>query len=134
MIKNYTSNSKQTFDKILKSLSTHGANKIFFEYDDVGKIKKLAFSLSISGHDYSFVLPAKVEAVRQIFEDSGYSYKEDQPYRTAWANIKDWIEAQMALVETNQVKMEEVFLPYLMTGENQTLFQQMESKQFLLEQ
>jgi hypothetical protein len=32
--------------------------------------------------------------------------------RVAWRIVKDWIEAQMAIVEAGQAEMAEVFLPY----------------------
>jgi hypothetical protein len=35
-----------------------------------------------------------------------------QAARVAWRIIKDWIEAQLALVESNQAVMAEVFFPY----------------------
>lgn len=132
MIKNYTSNSKQTFDKIQKVLATHGARRIFFEYGDGGRVKALAFSITIGGKDVSFLLPARVEAVKRIFDREGYRYEEDQPYKTAWANIRDWIDAQMALIDTQQVKMEEVFLPYMAVGQDRTLFDDFEQKHFQL--
>ena len=34
-----------------------------------------------------------------------------QANRTAWRIIKEWILAQMALIETEMVSVEEVFLP-----------------------
>lgn len=132
MIKNYTSNSKQTFDRIQKVLVTHKAKQIFFDYDDQGKVKAIAFTLDISGKNLSFLLPARVQAVKRIFDNEGYRYEEDQPYKTAWANIRDWIEAQMALIDTNQVKMEEVFLPYMAVGKDKTLFEDFEQKHFQL--
>ena len=39
-----------------------------------------------------------------------------QANRTAWRIIKEWILAQMALIETEMVTVEEVFLPYMLTG------------------
>ena len=46
----------------------------------------------------------------------------EQANRTAWRIIKEWIPAQMALIETEMVTVEEVFLPYMLTGK-QTLYQ-----------
>ena len=135
MIKNYTSNSKQTFDKIQKILSSHKANQILFEYDDNGKLKSLSFSLKIADKTIGFKLPARVESVEAIFYQNKkprYSWREaeplddkekDQAYRTAWANIRDWLDAQMALIDTGQVKIEEVFLPYAVNHEGKTYFE-----------
>jgi len=48
----------------------------------------------------------------------------EQAERTAWRIIKDWVEAQMAIVAAGQAVMEEVFLPYvILPATNQTLFQ-----------
>lgn len=132
MIKNYTSNSKQTFDAIQKCLIEHKANQIMFEYDDNGQVKTLNFSLKIEDKFVGFTLPARVENVKKIFDREGYNYKEEQPYKTAWANIRDWLTAQMALIDTDQVKIEEVFLPYMIIGKNKTLYQGMQENQFML--
>lgn len=132
MIKNYTSNSKQTFDAIQKTLITHKAKQVLFEYGEAGQVKSLAFVLDISGNLVGFKLPARVEEVRKIFENEGYRFKEDQPYKTAWANIRDWLEAQMAMIDTGQVKIEEVFLPYAVNHEGKTYFEVISDKGYLL--
>ena len=33
-----------------------------------------------------------------------------------WRILKDWVEAQMALLETGMVTMDESFLPYMVSG------------------
>lgn len=55
-----------------------------------------------------------------------------QAVRVAWRIVKDWVVAQMALVDTGMVKTEEVFLPYLVTGNGQTLFQKLSNDKFML--
>ena len=55
--------------------------------------------------------------------------RRDQARRTAWRILKDWIQAQMALLETNMVEMEEIFLPYMLSGE-QTLYQALRANHF----
>lgn len=132
MIKNYTSNTTNTFNAIQKILSSHGAKQIFFEYNDQGLVKVLAFTLDIGSKKIGFKLPARVGNVKKIFDESGYRYKEDQPYKTAWANIRDWLDAQMALIDTQQVKIEEVFLPYAVNREGKTFFEVMENTGYLL--
>jgi hypothetical protein len=47
----------------------------------------------------------------------------DQAVRTAWRIVKDWVEAQMALVETQMVTTAEVFLPYAVMKDGRTLAQ-----------
>lgn len=132
MIKNYTSNSKQMFDKIQKILATHQVKQVFFEYDEVGKIKNLSFAININGKLIGFKLPSRVEMVKKLFDNTGYKYDIEQPYRTAWANIRDWLDAQMALIETGQVKIEEVFLPYAVNREGKTYFEVISNQGYLL--
>jgi hypothetical protein len=60
-------------------------------------------------------------------------YGYEQAYRVAWRNILDWVQAQMALLEIGMAKMEEVFLPYMLDQQGQTLFERMEQRGFLLE-
>jgi hypothetical protein len=100
----------------------------------------------IGEQECGFKLPAMVDNVFQImygkvkafnkydsrFEKQQIAWKE-QAYKTAWANIRDWIDAQMAMVDTQQVKVEQVFLPYMIVNkEGQTMFEKMEKDQFLL--
>lgn len=148
MLKNYTSgknvkNPNFTFDKIQKILIDHNAKSINYEYKN-GKISGLIFVLEINGKDFGFRLPARVESVEALFykhKKPRYSWQKadpltkeekEQAYRTAWANIRDWIDAQMALIDTEMVKVEEVFLPYLVNRTGKTLFESMENNQFLL--
>ena len=56
-----------------------------------------------------------------------------QAIRIAWRIVKDWVEAQMAILETEMVKMEQIFLPYIQTQQGQTLFEVFESRNMLTE-
>jgi hypothetical protein len=46
---------------------------------------------------------------------------EQQAVRTAWCVVKDWVEAQMALVETQMLTSQQVFLPYALMSDGRTL-------------
>ena len=48
---------------------------------------------------------------------------QEQALRVAWRITKDWIEAQMAIVETHMVTMPQVFLPYVVTDNQQTVYE-----------
>lgn len=47
----------------------------------------------------------------------------EQAERVAWRIIKDWIEAQMAILESEMVTMDEIFLPYTLDNKGNTLYQ-----------
>ena len=52
-----------------------------------------------------------------------------QAERTAWRIVKEWVVAQMALIETEMVDMEEVFLPYMLAGDR-TLYDVLSERHF----
>ena len=47
----------------------------------------------------------------------------------AWRIVKDWVEAQMALLATGMVELEEIFLPYMLSGDR-TLYQVLTERGF----
>ena len=48
----------------------------------------------------------------------------EQARRVAWRILKDWVAAQLAIVEAEQAQMAEVFLPYAVESQTgQTMFQ-----------
>lgn len=135
MIKNYTSKTNNTHQKIQQILAKHGVTKMMFEYGKDGKVYALSFAMMIDGQEVPFKLPANVDKVHQIFLNEGYKDDEktrNQAYRTAWANIRDWVDAQLALVETEQVELEQVFLPYVVQRDGRTYFEHAKENQFLL--
>ncbi len=126
-LKNHRSESTNTFDKIQKCLATHGAQKIMFDYGSDGRIYGIAFQLLLNETPVVIKLPARIENVALIMYGGLLSQigesKKEQAYRTAWANIRDWIDAQMAMLDTKMVKMEEIFLPYVMRKNGDTYFE-----------
>lgn len=134
MLSNYTSNMpmNRLFDGITKMLVSHGARQIMFEYGDQGQATGITFVLQMAKGMQPVKLPARVEKVEQVFKNQNIRYKEDQPYRTGWKNIYDWIKAQLALLDTEMVKMEEIFLPYMVNNQGKTLFEAMEKTGFYL--
>lgn len=132
-IKNYLSRSpiSNIFSDIEKTLSSHGAKQVTRDYDN-GRIVAISFIVATPSGDLKVKLPARTDRVEQIFENEGIRYKPDQPYRTAWATLRDWVAAQMALLELEMVKMEEIFLPYVMDPNGKTFFEFSQERGFKL--
>jgi hypothetical protein len=57
----------------------------------------------------------------------------EQAERVAWRIVKDWVEAQMAILESEMVQMDEIFLPYMLNNQGHTVFEAYRDKQLLLE-
>ncbi len=134
---NYTTSisSEKTIGEIQKNLAGHGARSILSENDDEGNISQLSFKIRVKENDMAIRLPMDWEAVLRVLEESrvanSYCTKE-QAIRVGWRILKSWIDAQMAIYETKMVKMEEIFLPYIVTPNGKTIYEQLESKQFAL--
>lgn len=124
-IKNYTSKVGvyESLGEIQGALAAHGARQIMVEYDGDGKVMALAFSIESPMGRRAFSLPANVEGVRAVMAKQGVKDVNGQAERTAWRNVRDWVLAQMAIIEAGMAQMDEVFLPYLTNGNGQTLYQ-----------
>lgn len=136
-LKNYTTTIaiEKTMMEIEKILSEHGATHIFKMYDESKNPCALAFKCLVNDNLIAFKLPMEEEKILQVFKNSRQvpqSRKNlDQARRTGWRIIKDWVDSQMALIEINVVKFEQVFLPYMYDEVNdQTLFQKFEKRDF----
>lgn len=137
-IKNATSAGANTFKKIQDILARHNATKILFEYvvPHNGQIAGITFCVDINGREFSVRLPARVGNVALIMYgaplDRLSEKQRQQAYNTAWANIRDWIDAQMAMVDTDMVQTAEVFMPYLIAKNGNTFFEHLSQNPQLL--
>ncbi len=136
-IKNYRSEMPigKIFDSIAQMLVSHGARQLIFEYRNDGKAVGLTFIIETPRGSIPIKLPARIERVAKVMEDQRADGWRNpaQVYRTAWKNIHDWIDAQMALLETEMAQLQEVFLPYMVDRSGKTFFEHMEDKGFMLE-
>lgn len=134
-IKNYTTEVDvyKSLGEIQAALASHGARKIMVDYDAVGQPIGVMFAIETPNGPRGFCLPANVDGVRAVFDQQKVKAKPGQAERTAWRNIRDWIMAQMAIIEAGQVQLEEVFLPYLTDNRGKTLYQLYRGGQLALE-
>lgn len=132
-LKNYRSSAdvSDIFETIRRSLAEGGARRISFDYDQEGRACEISFALTIGEQLMTFRLPARLHNVEPLVAESyrtigtnlrGEALRE-QAYKTGWANIRDWVAAQIALIRTDMVKAHEVFLPYLLNEQGQTYFE-----------
>lgn len=124
-IKNYTTSIDvyKSLGEIQGALASHGARKIMVDYDGDGQPTGIAFGIETSAGTRGFLLPANVEGVRDVFSRQKVKAQKGQAERTAWRNVRDWVMAQMAIIEAGQVDIEEVFFPYLTDGRGNTVYQ-----------
>lgn len=132
-IKNYTTkiDCYQSIGEIQGVLARHGARKIMIDYEESGQPDGIAFAIQSGQTAQMFILPANVDGVEAVFKKQKVKADRQQAERTAWRNVRDWIMAQMAFIESGNVQMDEIFLPYLTDGKK-TLYQAYKSGQLLL--
>lgn len=128
-IKNYTTRISEdcTVSEIQKNLANHGAKAIQVDYENK-QPQAVRFVIEVEGRPVPFRLPCNFEGVRKAMAAADNSTSRSharEPERvrmTAWRIVKDWVEAQMAIIESNQAAMAEVFLPYVEQSNGQTLY------------
>ncbi len=134
---NYTTKvkSENTIAEIQKILVSHGVNKIVTDYEN-GIPHSVTFTIQFKGQSIFFSLPANFRGVLKAMKnDDRISRKEcneEQAQRVAWRILKDWIEAQMSIVESEQADMAQVFLPYAITKNGVTLYEEMQNSDILM--
>ncbi|MEL6605348.1 MAG: hypothetical protein AAFY20_27085 [Cyanobacteria bacterium J06639_14] len=134
-IANYTTTVKQlkTIGEIQSMLVEHGVSSISIDYAEK-QPAALYFIAEINFQSVPFRLPSKWEGVLQAMKrDSNVPKRycvEDQARRVAWRITRDWVRAQLAIIEAGQVSLGEVFLPYAVNSDGQTVYELFSQKGF----
>lgn len=136
-IANYTTSVEaiKTVGEIQGILVAHGARQILMNYAKDGTIESLSFIVDTPYGEMGIRLPVDVEAVLKVLERQNVPprYRSyPQAVRIAWRIVKDWVRSQMAILETEMVRMEQIFLPYMITKDNRTLYEAMVDHKFYL--
>lgn len=137
---NYTTkiDADKTAGEIARMLSMAGASAVLTEYDTKDQyVTALSFKMTVGDQSVGFRLPCDWKPVLTILEQDRKVPRNltnrEQAVRVAWRIVKDWVEAQLALIETKMVTTQQVFLPYVVMKDNRTLFETVsENPQFLL--
>ena len=136
-ILNYTTkiSSFKTVGEIQQKLATAGASSINVNYDDNSEPVGLIFVIKIRDEWINFQLPSNWQGVmRRLANDKkiGKSFKtEQQARRVAWRILKDWVEAQLAIIDAELATLPEVFLPYAVMRNGLTVYQSFEKGNLL---
>jgi len=137
---NYTTQIEaiKTVGEIQGILAGHGAKSIKTDYDD-GQVAALSFLVLTPHGEVGIRLPVDPDAVLKVLTQQNRLGKipkrfinRAQAVRVAWRIVKYWVQAQMAILETEMVKMEQIFLPYVITDSGKTLYEAMIDRHFQL--
>jgi hypothetical protein len=128
----------KTAMEISKMLSKAGATAILTEYNKEEEyVSAIAFRILLNNQPLEFRLPCDWKPVLTLLERDPKVPRrlinQPQAVRVAWRIVRNWVEAQLAIIETRMVKTEQVFLPYAIMRDNKTLYEHVQANpQFLL--
>ena len=135
-IANYstTVTAMKSMGEIQSILVSHGAKAIMTNYTDDGEPESLTFLVNTQFGENPYRLPANVAKVQAVLNNQRIrkSVPHDMAVRVAWRILKDWVRAQMAILETEMVSIEQVFLPYMETENGKTLYEVMVDRHLAL--
>jgi hypothetical protein len=129
---NYTTtiDPVKSASECMARLAQHGATAIGMTYDGAGFPTGLTFQIQTTWGMRQFSLPCNVEGTFKALvkaHNKGnvalrYASRE-QAQRTSWRVVKDWLEAQLALIEAGVADLPQVMLPYLHVEPGRTLYE-----------
>lgn len=131
---------RESMGLVIGKLADAGARRITTLYDATRTPVGIEFSITTGKGDAYFRLPVDVDAVHKILladpkiQKQAYMTREHAA-KVAWRIIKDWTEAQLALIEASMVRLDEVMFPYQLAGNNgETIFQLWDGHRLALEE
>ena len=121
--------AERTIAQITRLLIKSGAASILTDYDK-GRIVGVSFRIETPTGVMPYVLPSNIDKVHQVLtnqqrrgEIAPRYATRDHAERVAWRILQEWIEAQLALLQTEMVTMDQLFMPYLIFGDKKTLYE-----------
>ncbi len=134
---NYTTTVpvSRTIGQIQGLLVEAGARSILTDYDSVGRPIGIAFRTETLHGVRSFHLPVtahRVEAVLTREKVPSRYCTPEHAERVGWRIVKDWLEAQLAIIRTEMVTLDQVMLPYMQGDDGRTVYELYRDQQLAL--
>lgn len=124
-IKNYSTDVPvdRTIAEIERMLAKAGASRILKEYVGIHPVG-LSFIIDTAHGPMPVRMPVRIEQVKVVFKlhvskgllEQRYrdgSWAEAQAARVGWRILRDWLDAQLALINVEMANITEIFLPYV---------------------
>lgn len=130
-ILNYTTtiNVNKTASEIHALLIKGKASAIMNEYEN-GILESISFRMDTKHGIIHYKLPANIRGVMLAMQRDKKVPRNkvnmEHAAKVGWRVIKDWVAAQMAIIEAEIAEMPQIFLPYAVTGTGQTVYERFE--------
>ena len=134
---NYTTKiaASRTVGECQELLAQAGADAVAVMYAE-RQPTGLSFQLSTAHGVRTFAMPVNIDGVagmlaKMLRTDAPHVSRaeltklasRDHAMNVAWRVIRDWLEAQLALIAADMASLDEVMLPYLQVEGRRTLYQ-----------
>jgi hypothetical protein len=135
-ILNYTTSisTEKTAAEIQKKLAMAKAQAVLTEYDDDAVMSAMSFRIMTPHGMIFFRLPVNTQGVLKAMKNDNKVPNrlktKEQAARVAWRILKDWVEAQLAIVDAEMADLTEVFLPYAQGHDGKTMYQALQEGGF----
>lgn len=137
-ILNYTTTVAvtKTIGEIHARLVEAGARSIQTHYDGGGHPQAVIFAMETNYGPRTFSLPADTTRVLAVMRKDRVPPRyqtPEQAERVAWRILKDWLEAQLALIRVDMAALDQVMLPYMTDPETgRTVYEVYRDRQLAL--
>ncbi len=128
-LKNYTTTvpASKSINEIQNLLVKFGASGVALEADG-GLVTGLMFAIKYDEQMVTFKLPANINRAQTVLFEAykkGTTYRRKKDYKdfdeiavnVAWRILRDWVHAQLTIIQLEMVEPLQVFLPYVWNGE-----------------
>ncbi len=124
-LKNYRTrvSADRSITEIQTALRRLKMRSSYVEWGEDGQPSGLAFDVETHWGRRSYRLPANIAGVRKVLQKQGVGIGAEKAADVAWRSIKDWVEAQVALLEAGAADFEQVMLPYMQSEEGKTMYE-----------
>lgn len=131
-ILNYTTKISvdKTTAEIQAKLGKANAQAVMCEYEN-GIVSHISFRMNTPHGIMTFRLPANIEGVFSAMQKAKLprsKCNKEQAARVAWRIVKDWVEAQLAIIQAEMATVAEVFLPYAQQNNGKTVYENLLEK------
>lgn len=119
---NYTTtvSADRTIAEIHKTLVQAGARSIATDYDENRQPASIVFLVKTPIGERAFRLPVNADGVLKVMVKEwkrGQTRRgeptREQAIRVSWRILQDWAVAQLAIIESGMVTLDQVMLPYM---------------------
>ena len=130
-IKNYTTSipAERTVTEVQKMLARRGSQRMEIGWNAAGYPVALSFTIVHEDRgEWYYRLPVRWEGVLATLRADGVAKKyvtDEHALRVAWRIVRDWLDAQLALIDAGAAEIGEVMLPYLIMPGGETCYRWM---------